>query len=112
MHRNHLLPWLPTCALEAPALGRLQSEYANQDVKVVAVNIERRLPLERWISFWQDTGVGEVLWGQDFEGTTIRDYELLALGTEIIVDREVLVAFRSDWSAGYERLRSEIQKIL
>ena len=54
----------------------------------MAVNIERRLPLERWISFWKDTGAGEVLWGQDFEGTTIRDYELLALGTEIIVDRE------------------------
>lgn len=53
-----------------------------------------------------------VLWGQDFEGTTVRDYELLALGTEIIVDREGLVVFRSDGSAGYERLRSEIEKIL
>ncbi len=78
----------------------------------MAVNIERRLPLERWISFWKDTGAGDVLWGQDFEGTTVRDYELLALGTEIIVDRDGMVAFRSDGSAGYERLRSEIEKIL
>ena len=52
---------------------------------VVAVNIEPRSPLEEWVSFWKGTGAGEVLWGQDVNGTTVRDYRLVALGTEVIV---------------------------
>ena len=79
---------------------------------VVAVNIEPRSPLEQWVSFWKSTGAGDVLWGQDTSGSTVKDFRLLALGTEIIVDRKGSVIFRSDSSVGYEKLRSEIEKIL
>ena len=81
-------------------------------MKVVAVNIEPRSPLEEWVSFWKSTGAGDVLWGQDTNGSTVKDYRLLALGTEIIVDRQGQVAFRSDGAVGYKRLRSEVEKLL
>ena len=49
---------------------------------------------------------------QDTNSTTPRDYELVALGTEVVVDRDGLVAFRSDGPAGYERLRSAVDQAL
>lgn len=79
---------------------------------VVAVNIEPRSPLDQWVSFWKSTGAGDVLWGQDVNGRTARDYRLLALGTEVIVDRQGSVVFRSDASVGYKRLRSELEMLL
>ena len=79
---------------------------------VVAVNIEPRSPLDEWVSFWKGTGAGEVLWGQDVNGTTVRDYRLVALGTEVIVDRTGSIVFRNDGAAGYKRLKSEIDKAL
>lgn len=79
---------------------------------VVAVNIEPRSPLEQWVSFWKSTGAGDVLWGQDTNGSTVKSYRLLAVGTEVIVDRQGSVVFRSDGSVGYKKLRSEIEKHL
>ncbi len=79
---------------------------------MVAVNIEPRSPLNQWVGFWRSTGAGDVLWGQDTTRSTPRAYSLFALGTEVIVDRQGAVAFRSDGATGYERLRSEIEKLL
>ena len=79
---------------------------------MVAVNIEPRSPLEQWVSFWKSTGAGDVLWGQDTDGSTVKDYRLLALGTEVIVDRQGSIVFRSDGSVGYKKLRSEVEKLL
>ena len=70
------------------------------------------MPLKDWVSFWKSTGAGDVLWGQDTSGSTIRAYQLLALGTKVIVDRNGAVAFRSDGPTEYEKLRSEIEKVL
>ena len=78
----------------------------------MAVNIEPRSPLHQWVSFWRSTGAGDVLWGQDTSGSTVRDYRLLALGTEVIIDRQGAVAFRSDGPTGDDRLRAEIEKLL
>ena len=68
--------------------------------------------LEEWVGFWKGTGAGDVLWGQDVNDTSVRDYQLVALGTEVLVDRQGRVAFRSDGAAGYKKLRSEIEKVL
>ena len=79
---------------------------------VVAVNIDPRYPLERWTAFWKTTGAGDVILAQDTSSTTVTDYRLVALGTEVIVDRNGLVAFRSDGPAGYDRLRSAVEQAL
>ena len=105
-------PGRPTCWLEAPALGMIQSEYGDQDVTVVAVNIEPHSPLEKWVAFWKSARAGDVLWAQDTNGSTVKDYRLVALGTEVIIDRQGSVAFRSNGPAGYKKLRSEVEKVL
>ncbi len=78
----------------------------------MAVNIEPFYSLEQWESFWKGTGAGDVLWAQDTDFSTIESYQLVALGTEVLVDRQGLVAFRSDGPAGTKKLRAEIEKVL
>ncbi len=93
-------------------MARIHAEYANRGVNVVAVNIDPRYPLEQWTDFWKSTGAGDVLWAQDTNSTTVTDYRLVTLGTEVIVDGDGLVVFRSDGPSGYERLRSAVEQAL
>ena len=79
---------------------------------MLAVNIDPRYPLEQWTAFWNTTGAGDVTLAQDTSSTTVTDYRLVALGTEVVIDRDGLVAFRSDSPAGYERLRSAVEQAL
>ena len=62
--------------------------------------------------FWKSIGAGDVVWAQDSQRVTPREYEIIALGTEVIVDRQGTVTFRSDGPVGYERLEAEIEKVL
>ncbi len=79
---------------------------------VVAVNIEPGYPLGYWVDFWKSTGAGNVLWAQDTSSSAARDFRLVALGTEVLVDRQGRVAFWSDGPAGTKKLRAEIEKVL
>ena len=81
-------------------------------MNVVAINFDPRYSLDAWQRFWKTTGAGDVILAQDTDGTTAQDYRLVALGTEVIVDRDGLVAFRSDGPAGYQRLRSAVEQAL
>ncbi len=81
-------------------------------MNVVAINFDPRYSLDTWQRFWKSTGAGDVIVAQDTNSTTPRDYELVALGTEVVVDRDGLVAFRSDGPAGYQRLRSAVDQAL
>ena len=76
------------------------------------MNIERRAPMADWVRFWKSKGAGDVLWAQDTTGSAVSAYQLLVVGTEVIVDRNGGIAFRSDGPAGLKRLRSEIEKSL
>lgn len=64
------------------------------------------------MAFWKQTGAGDVLWAQDTQRVTPRMFDLVALGTEIIVDRQGMVTFRSDGPAGYDQLREAVEQAL
>ncbi len=64
------------------------------------------------MGFWKSIGAGDVVWAQDSQRVTAREYELQALGTEVIVDRKGRITFRSDGPAGFKRLEAEIEKVL
>ena len=79
----------------------------------MAINMWSSLyPLEEWVEFWKATSAGDVLWAQDVNDTVVADFELIVLGTQVLVDRQGNIAFRSDGPSGYKKLRSEIEKVL
>jgi alkyl hydroperoxide reductase subunit AhpC len=98
--------------LEAPALAKIQQLYQRQGVEVIAINFEPDYSLEQWVGFWKGVGAGDVTWAQDTERLTPKLYRLIALGTEIIVDRQGRVTFRSNGPVGYDTLSKEIEKAL
>ncbi len=79
---------------------------------MVAINIEPFYSLAEWRRFWKSTGAGDVLLAQDTDSSTREKYRLVALGTEIIINRQGQVTFRRDGPAGYKKLRSEIEEAL
>ena len=79
---------------------------------MVAINIQPAYSLDEWIMFWKSKGAGDVLWAYDAGGNAIRSYRLFALGTEVIIDREGRVVFRSEGPADPNRLRTEVEKLL
>ena len=79
---------------------------------MVAINFDPRYSLDTRQRFWKTTAAGDVILAQDTDGTTAQDYRFVALGTEVIVDRDGRVAFRSDGPAGYQRLRSAVEQDL
>lgn len=94
-------------------MARIQKEYGDHGVRVVAVNIAPIYALEDWVDFWKNRArAGDVLWAQDTSERAIKAYKLVALGTEIIVGRQGQIVFRSDGPVGYEKLRSRIESAL
>ena len=81
-------------------------------MRVIAINFDSRYSLETWRRFWKSTGAGDVVLAQDVNGATARLFELKALGTEILLDRQGLIAFRSNGPTGYAELRSAVESLL
>lgn len=102
-----------------PVLARLQSEYGDRGFRVLAVNIDSgNFSLGDWAGFVNQYVPEEFaasagnLAVQDLEFNSARDYQLKSLGTEVLVDRQGLVALRSEGPMSYGKLSSEVENLL
>ena len=102
-----------------PVLARLQSQYEEEGFRVLAVNIDPSgYTLEDWVNFIDGyepdelPGFAEGAAVQDVNNQAIRQYQLRALGTEVLVDRQGIVAVRSEGSMSYAKLSSEVERLL
>lgn len=100
-------------------LARLQSEYQDEGLQVLAINIQPSYySLQEWAGFMKQfapVGLEEATRAmavQDVSNMAIRQYELTYLGTEVLLDRNGQVVFRSETGAGESKLRSEIERVL
>ena len=98
--------------MEAPALGRLQREFGRQGVQVVAINISPYSSLPEWKDFWSSLGADDVLWATDTDQKLVRLYQVLSLGTTIIIDRQGHVSYRDGGATTYEVLLSQVRKLI
>ena len=92
-------------------LTRLQEEYADRGLKIVAINIEPRLSLERWRTYWRRLGGGEVIWAQDAQYAATTAFNVQRLGTEIIINAQGRVVSKGA-DLGYERLKRRLDEAL
>jgi thiol-disulfide isomerase/thioredoxin len=102
-----------------PVLGQVQKELGPHGVQVVAIDIHGA-NLEAWEKYWRDLGGGEVIWVEDDiltpYGSVAAKYELIQLGTHVLVDREGRIADRGVYQASskgiFDELKQEISKLL
>ena len=92
-------------------LTRLQAEYGDRGLKIVAINVEPRLSLERWRTYWTGLGGGKVIWAQDEQYAATTAFNVQRLGTEIIVDTRGRVVSKGA-DLGYERLKRRLEAAL
>ena len=79
---------------------------------MVAVNIAPYSSLEDWKEFWKSLDAADVTWANDAKGELIQQFQVLSLGTTIIIDREGLVAYRDDGATPYDVLLAEVKGVL
>ncbi len=70
------------------------------------------IPLQDWKRYWRGLGAGDVLWAQDLGGNAVSSFNVTALGTTIIIDREGRMVYRDAGATSYERLREEVERAL
>ena len=93
-------------------MGRIQREFGDKGLSVVAVNTAPFASLHDWKEFWKSKNAADVTWATDPKGELLRRFEVYSLGTTIIIDRQGHVSYRDGGATSYEVLRDEVQKIL
>ena len=102
-----------------PVLARLQSEYRDRGLRVLAVNIDSgNFSLEEWAEFINRyvpeglSSFAESSAVQDVNNQAARQYQLTTLGTEVLLDHQGRLALRSEGPMGYGKLSSEVERLL
>ena len=93
-------------------MGRIQQEFANLGLSVVAINTAPFSSLEDWKKFWKSKDAADVTWATDTTGELVQQFWVYSLGTTIMIDRAGQIAYRDDGATSYEVLRTEVEKIL
>lgn len=102
----------PECALEAPAIAKINSEYGKHGVITVVVNIWPVYSLQDWKAYWHLVGGGDAVFAQDPNARVFWMLEALSAGATIIIDRDGREVYRDIGATSYETLKSAIEKAL
>ena len=93
-------------------MGRIQQEFGDLGLSVVAINIAPFSSLDDWKEFWKSLDAADVTWATDAKGELVQQFKVYSLGTTIIIDRQGRISYRDDGATPYEILRTEVEKIL
>ncbi len=104
--------WCVTCVPEARALAQLHEEYADKGLRVIVIDLDPDASTEHLQTFIDEVGENRLTWAFDTTGEFMRRYNVQALDTTIIVDGEGREVYRDIQSTSYDRLRSELQKVI
>ena len=88
-------------------MARIQSEYKNRGVVVVAVNIWPIFSLREWKAYWHRVGGGNAIFAQD---KLPEEVFWVPAGATIIIDRQGHEVFRDLMATSYKTLKSAIEK--
>ena len=93
-------------------MGRIQEEYGNQGVSVVAINTAPFASLEDWKEFWKSKGAADVTWATDPDGQLVQLFKVFSLGTTVIIDRQGRISYRDDGATPYDVLLAQVENAL
>ena len=65
-----------------------------------------------WKEFWKSKEAKDVTWATDTEQELVQKFEVLTLGTTIIIDRQGFVSYRDDGATPYNTLRTKVEEVL
>ena len=93
-------------------LKRIQAEFKDKDLQVVAVNLFRHVTLEIWEEYWRGVGAGDVLYASDNKRQAILAFNVRTPGATVVVNRNGEVVFQDGYATNYETLLQAVLKAL
>ena len=98
--------------LEAPALSKIQNEYRDNKVQVIAVNYMRGTPLAQWQEYLEQWGGADLTYAQDLKFDAMRALNIRTMHSTVIVDRQGEIVFRDRQTTTFEDLKEAVEKAL
>lgn len=104
--------WCPTCIPESQAWDRLYPAYKDEGLELLMVSADANDTAQTYASFRRAASISPLPFAVDREGGVLRDYEVQALDTTVIIDREGNIVYRDAVPTDYETLKREIEEVL
>lgn len=103
--------WCGPCRQSLPAFERLQQEYADQDFKVLAVNLDAEASDAQ--SFLSQYPVSYTVLA-DASGSISRRYELVGLPSSVLLSKTgvIVASFQGFYPGHIERIRKAVDILL
>ena len=101
--------WCGTCIPEAEALAELKEEH-GEGIEVLAVSIDPSDTAENIDGFIETTGASSYPFYWDKQGQLTRRYEVRALDTTLVYDREGTVVYRDSAPTDRETLQAALEE--
>ena len=79
---------------EVPALEKIQMEYRDQKVEVVAVNIFPSIPLTNWMEYLKKLGAPSILVASDPRREAVNALNIRSSGSTVIINKEGKVVYQ------------------
>ena len=105
--------WCEPCQHELPLLDKLQKQYADKGVAVVAVNIDERK--DNALAMLKKLAISALAVGLDTSGKVAGSYDPPKMPTTFVLDREGVVRYVNagfDGDGDIARLRKQIDTLL
>ena len=92
-------------------LARIEKEYKDIDLQVVAVNILAGSTLESWKRYWEGMGGGEAVIAEDTRKEAVTALKILTSGATVVIDREGIIVHRDRGATSYQMLELAVERI-
>ena len=96
--------------LEAPALAKIQKEYRDKKVQVIAVNYLRGTSLAQLQAYLERWGGGDMTYAQDLNFEAMRALNIRTMHSTVIFDRQGEIVFRDSETTSFEVLKETVEK--
>jgi len=97
---------------EVPALEKIQTEYRNRNVEVIAVNIFPSIPLKSWKEYLKKFGAASLLAASDTKREAVKALNIRSSGATVIINKEGKVVYQDGSATPYDKLKFEIDMSL
>ncbi len=93
-------------------LARINEEYRDRGVEILALNVIPATPLPEFVQYMKARGGGDHLYATDARLAVAQAYRVQYLGTLIVVDRDGRVAGEWGDAVSYDQLKQVVEQLL
>lgn len=103
-------PDCTTCAQEIAALERLHTEFSQEKLVIVAINLMPEIPLKIWQHHLKKNGLENAIIGVDIQYAAVDAAHVRTAHSTIILNEKGVEIYRNDRASSYQALKQALAK--